>query len=85
MESLQLYPAEPQVCHVLPYGAVLFCLIPMGVDYVPIEVHVFYYSSVQLVIFLQNRKQLITQRCRSLLIIYSRVIKETKRFYFREK
>lgn len=57
-----------------------------GVDYVPIEVHVFYYSSVQLVIFLQNRKQLITQRCRSLLIIYSRVIKETKRsFYFREK
>lgn len=24
-----------------------------GVDYVPIEVHVFYYSSVQLVIFLQ--------------------------------
>lgn len=57
-----------------------------GVDYVPIEVHVFYYSSVQLVIFLQNRKQLITQRCRSLLRIYSRVIKETKRsFYFREK
>lgn len=63
-----------------------------GVDYVPIEVHVFYYSSVQLVIFLQNRKQLIslwcliTQRCRSLLRIYSRVIKETKRsFYFREE
>lgn len=56
-----------------------------GVDYVPIEVHVFYYSSVQLVIFLQNRKQLISLWCRSLLIIYSRVIKETKIFYFREK
>lgn len=37
-------------CHMVPYCSVRFS---WGVDYVPIEVHVFYYSSVQLVIFLQ--------------------------------